>query len=174
MSQAVQATASLSTGQPISALAQQKEFLTFVLGEERYGIDIQQVREIRRYEKVTALANLPAYIKGVIDLRGTIVPVIDLRIKLKLERADYNGLTVLIILNVGERTLGIVVDAVSDVIAYDSKEVKAVPEMGGIIDCRYITGLIGLESGMLILLDMGRFLSGEELDLLPGTEAELS
>jgi purine-binding chemotaxis protein CheW len=147
--------------------ASRAEFLTFTLGTEQYGIDILRVREIRRYEGVTAIPSLPAFVKGVIDLRGTIVPVVDLRTRLKLERADFNSLTVLIIVDVGGRTVGMVVDGVSDVLAFDPKDVKPVPDLGASIDCKFITGLAGGAGGMVILLDLVPFMSSAALDLDP-------
>src|SRR5512135_2459991 len=107
-----------------------REYLTFSLGQEEYGIDILKVQEIRGYDTVTRIANSPAFIKGVINLRGIIVPIVDMRIKFNLDHADYNEMTVVIILNVAGRVIGMVVDGVSDVITLKSEQIKPAPEFG--------------------------------------------
>lgn len=103
------------------------EFLSFALGEEHYGVDILKVQEIRGYDSVTRLPDAPDYIKGVINLRGTIVPVIDLRLKLRLKEARYDAFTVMIVLNVEDRVVGIVVDSVSDVIPLNDDQIRPTP-----------------------------------------------
>src|ERR1035437_3417718 len=117
------------------------EFLTFTLGAEEYGMDILKVQEIRGYETVTAIANTPAFIKGVINLRGIIVPIVDLRIKFNLGNVTYNELTVVIILNLGTRVVGVVVDSVSDVLTLTPDQIKAAPSLSTSLDARYIMGL---------------------------------
>src|SRR5574340_1734793 len=117
------------------------EFLTFTLGREEYGIDILKVQEIRGYDAVTAIANTPEFIKGVINLRGIIVPIVDMRIKFHLGKVEYDQFTVVIILNVANRVVGMVVDGVSDVITLGSDQVKAAPEFGSTIDTQYVMGL---------------------------------
>ena len=146
------------------------EFLTFTLGAERYGVDILQVREIRRYENVTPLAGSADFLKGVMDLRGAIVPIVDLRMRLKLERAAYDALTALIILSIGDRLVGMVVDSVSDVAAFAPQDIKPVPELGGAAAGRYITGLASTDGGMVLLLDLARVVSSEALEHLPQAE----
>lgn len=131
-----------------------REYLTFRLGQEEYGIDILKVQEIRGYEAPTRIAHAPAFIKGVINLRGTIVPVIDLRLKLRLKEARYDAFTVMIVLNVEDRVVGIVVDSVSDVIALNAEQIRPTPEFGASVDTRFISGIGTVDDRMLILLDI--------------------
>jgi len=130
------------------------EFLTFRLGAEEYGIDILKVQEIRSWETPTAIASAPAFVKGVIDLRGSIVPIFDLRLRFGLAEPRYDGSTVVIILNLARRVVGIVVDAVSDVIALAAQQVRPTPQIGSGLDTRFITGLGALGDRMLILADI--------------------
>lgn len=139
----------------------ESELLTFKLGDEHYGIDILKVQEIRRYEAVTRIANAPAFLKGVINLRGNIVPIVDMRIRFGLPHAEYDRFTVVIILNVGHRVVGIVVDGVSDVVRLSADQVQPGPAMA-VIDASCITGLGTLDDRMLILLDIDALLSGIE------------
>ncbi len=141
------------------------EILTFTLGSEEYGIDILKVQEIRGYETVTAIANAPAFIKGVINLRGTIVPIVDLRLHFSLGEASYNEFTVVIILNVGRRTVGIVVDGVSDVLTLAGDQVKPAPQFTSAINTAYIRGLGTVEERMIILLDIDGLMRGAEMQL---------
>ena len=143
-----------------------KEFLTFTLGAEEYGIDILKVQEIRGYEAVTKIANTPAFIKGVVNLRGTIVPIVDLRIKFNLGSVDYNQFTVVIILNVRSRVVGIVVDSVSDVIALAADQIRAAPEFAGELESDYITGLGTVAERMLILVDIEKLMTSREMALV--------
>ncbi|AKC85397.1 chemotaxis protein CheW [Pseudoxanthomonas suwonensis] len=145
------------------------EFLTFTLGEEHYGVDILKVQEIRGYDAVTRVPDAPEYIKGVINLRGTIVPVIDLRLKLRLREARYDSLTVMIVLNVLDRVVGIVVDGVSDVVPLAQEQIRPKPEFGAAVDTRFICGIGTLDERMLILLDIETLLDSADL----GTEAPL-
>ncbi|MEO5732291.1 MAG: chemotaxis protein CheW [Rubrivivax sp.] len=117
------------------------EFLTFRLGAEEYGIDILRVQEIRSYEQPTRIANAPAFIKGVVNLRGVIVPIIDLRLKLSCEQVDYNDFTVVVVLNVRGRVVGAVVDSVSDVLELTAEQIKPAPELSACIDASFITGI---------------------------------
>ena len=153
-------------GKP-SEIAGAQEFLTFTLGAEEYGVDILKVQEIRGYDTVTRIPDAPPYIKGVINLRGTIVPVIDLRIKLKLDKAEYNSFTVMIILNVQRRVVGIVVDGVSDVMQLAAEQIRPPPEFGGSLDTRFISGIGTLDNRMLILVDIEKLLRSQDLALLP-------
>jgi len=148
------------------------EFLTFVLGSEEYGIDILKVQEIRGYDAVTRIANAPAFIKGVINLRGTIVPIVDLRLKFHVGEAVYNDFTVVIILNVANRTVGMVVDGVSDVIALTAEQIRPAPEFGSAVDTRYLTGLGAVEERMLILLDIEGLMNSGELALTDAAAEE--
>src|SRR5512135_431439 len=131
-----------------------RELLTFTLGNEEYGIDILKVQEIRGYDTVTKIANAPEFIKGVINLRGIIVPIVDLRIKFNLGKVDYDQFTVVIILNLGNRVVGIVVDSVSDVLSLTPEQIKAAPSLSAALDTRYITGLGTVDERMLILVDI--------------------
>jgi purine-binding chemotaxis protein CheW len=142
-----------------------KELLTFALGSEEYGIDILKVQEIRGYEKVTHIVNSPAFIKGVINLRGTIVPIIDLRLKFALGSAEYTAFTVVIILNVSNRVVGVVVDSVSDVICLDPDEIREAPPMSSDLDTRFIQGLATLNERMVILMDIEALMSSPDMAL---------
>ena len=144
------------------------EYLTFTLASESYGIDILKVQEIRGYDAVTRIANTPEYIKGVINLRGIIVPIIDLRIKFRVGEATYHEFTVVIIINVLGKVVGIVVDGVSDVVALRAEQIKPAPEFGGGIDTRYLTGLGTLNDEMLILVDIEKLISSEEMQIMDG------
>jgi purine-binding chemotaxis protein CheW len=148
------------------ALTSIREFLTFKLGSEEYGIDILKVQEIRGYEKPTRMANVPAYIKGIVNLRGNIVPIIDLRIKFNLSSVEYNDFTVVIILNVASRVLGIVVDGVSDVTTLAPDQIKPTPDFSANLDTSHILGLGTLDERMLILMDIERLMASNELGLM--------
>ena len=145
------------------------EYLTFTLGSESYGIDILKVQEIRGYDCVTRIANTPPFIKGVINLRGVIVPIVDLRIKFDVGEATYHEFTVVIIINVVGKVVGIVVDGVSDVVALPAHSIKPAPEFGASLDTRYITGLGTLNDEMLILVDIERLIGSEELQIVDTT-----
>lgn len=139
------------------------EVLIFKLGNEEYGIDILNVQEIRGYDAVTTIANSPDYIKGVVNLRGTIVPIIDLRIKLQLGMPTYDALTVVIILNVGSKVIGMVVDGVSDVTTFAADQIKPVPELGTLFSSDYIRGMGAVDERMVILLDIDLFMEAEQI-----------
>jgi purine-binding chemotaxis protein CheW len=146
--------------------AASREFLSFVLGEEHYALDIMSVKEIRGYEKVTQIANAPPFIKGVINLRGDIVPIVDLRLKFNVGEATYNEFTIVIMLNVAQRIVGIVVDGVSDVIRLADDEIRPPPEFGVAFDSRYLLGLVAIEENMVILVNIERLISSDELGLI--------
>jgi purine-binding chemotaxis protein CheW len=146
-----------------------RELLTFTLGEESYGIDILMVQEIRGYETVTRIAKTPDFIKGVINLRGHIVPIVDLRIKLGLGEAKYDAGTVVIILNVLKRVVGVVVDSVSDVITIPASSVKPAPEFGSVLGTQYILGLATIEGGMLIVIDIEGLVGSRDMALVADT-----
>jgi purine-binding chemotaxis protein CheW len=143
-----------------------REVLVFVLGTEEYGVDILKVQEIRGYEKVTPLPAAPAYLKGVVNLRGTIVPVIDLRVKFGMANPAYDASTVMVILRIAARVIGIVVDGVSDVMRLAPSDVKPAPELGTLVDSSYLAGLATRDERMILLVDIEKFLSGGELKLL--------
>jgi purine-binding chemotaxis protein CheW len=142
------------------------EFLTFTLGKEEYGIDILKVQEIRGYDAVTTIANTPEFIKGVINLRGIIVPIVDMRIKFKLENVSYDQLTVVIILNLASRVVGMVVDGVSDVIALTAEQIKIAPQFGATLDTQYLMGLGTVDERMLILVDIEKLMSSSDMELV--------
>jgi len=142
------------------------EFLTFALGEQQYGVDILKVQEIRGYDGVTQLPNTPAHIKGVINLRGTIVPVLDLRIKFNLGEARYDSFTVMIILNLAGRVVGAVVDSVSDVVHLAAEQIRPAPPLGAGVDARYLVGVGVVEKRMILLIDIERLLGAEDLALI--------
>ena len=149
-----------------------QEYLTFTLGAEEYGVNILKVQEIRGYEKPTAIANAPAYIKGVVNLRGTIVPIVDMRIKFNLGDATYDQFTVVIILNVSERVVGMVVDGVSDVISLEAEQMRPAPEFSSTFDTRYITGLGTVDERMLILVDIDRLMSSSDMGVFGAAELD--
>ena len=142
------------------------EFLSFTLGEEEYGMDILKVQEIRGYDAVTVIANTPPFIKGVINLRGIIVPIVDLRIKFNLGKIDYNQFTVVIILSLTTRVVGIVVDSVSDVLTLTPEQIKAAPALSAGLDTHYIMGLGTVDERMLILVDIEKLMSSNEVSLV--------
>ena len=142
------------------------EYLAFTLGSEEYGIDILKVQEIRGYEAVTRIANAPEFIKGVINLRGIIIPVVDMRIKFNLGTPTYDQFTVVIILNIGGRIMGMVVDSVSDVTTLTPDQIKPAPEMGSAFNGEYLTGLGTVDERMLILIDIDRLMSSSEMGLM--------
>ncbi|NOU25094.1 MAG: chemotaxis protein CheW [Methylotenera sp.] len=142
------------------------EYLTFVLGEEQYGLEILKVQEIRGYDAVTQIANTPDFIKGVVNLRGKIVPIVDLRIKFNLGKVEYDEFTVVIILNLNGRVVGIVVDGVSDVMALKEEQIRDVPSLVSNIDTKYIVGLATVEEQMFILVDIEQLMNSQEMALI--------
>jgi len=147
-----------------------RECLTFRLGAEEYGIDILRVQEIRGYEPPTRIADAPAFVKGVLNLRGVIVPIVDLRLKFGFQNAAYDSITVTVVLNVAGRTVGVVVDSVSDVIELNSDQIKPAPEFNTAVDASYITGIGALKQGevdrMLILVDIEKLMTSADMGLL--------
>jgi purine-binding chemotaxis protein CheW len=143
-----------------------REFLAFKLGAEEYGIDILRVQEIRSYEEPTRIANAPPFIKGVVNLRGVIVPIIDMRMKFNLDQANYDDFTVVIVLNIGSRVVGMVVDAVSDVITLKPDQLRPVPEFNSTIASDHILAIGAVENRMLILVDIERLMTSAEMGLI--------
>ncbi len=152
-------------------VTQTREMLTFRLGSEAYGIDILKVQEIRGCDPVTPIAGTPDFIRGVIDLRGVIVPIVDMRLKFALAEAAYNAFTVVIILNVARRVIGIVVDSVSDVVTFAADQIRPVPEFSSRLDTDFLMGLARLDDQMIILLDIERLLASAEMQLTDGGSA---
>ncbi len=164
----MQATAQISTlpSNNRADASAGNEYLAFKLGQEEYGIDILKVQEIRGYESVTRIANAPEFIKGVINLRGIIVPIVDMRIKFNLGEPRYDQFTVVIILSIAGRVVGMVVDSVSDVTTLQPEQIRPAPEMGTALNTDYLVGLGTLEERMLILLDIERLMSSPEMGLI--------
>jgi purine-binding chemotaxis protein CheW len=156
---------------PAPALASAGEFLSFRLGAEEYGIDILHVQEIRSFEEPTRIANAPAFIKGVVNLRGVIVPVVDMRIKLGCAQVDYNGFTVTIVISVHDHVIGLVVDSVSDVIELTQDQIRPVPQISTSLDADFITGIANVGERMLILADIGALVGSAELGLVAASPA---
>ena len=155
-----------SGGSAVKAVADGGEYLTLRLGTEEYAIDILRVQEIRSYEEPTRMVNAPSFVKGVINLRGVIVPIVDLRLKLNLEQVAYDEFTVVIILNVRGIVVGAVVDAVQDVVTLSSQSIKPAPQFDAAIDARFITGLATLSDRMLIVMNIEALMSNAELGMV--------
>ena len=166
---ASQAIARVAAGAAGRGTSQGGEFLTFRLGAEEYGIDILRVQEIRGYESPTRIANAPHFIKGVVNLRGVIVPIVDMRLRFNLDDVQYNSFTVVIILNIAGRTVGMAVDSVSDVLELAAESIRPAPEFNGAVDATYITGIGAVQTGdttrMLILMDIERLMQSPEMCL---------
>ncbi|HBL6729396.1 TPA: chemotaxis protein CheW, partial [Serratia liquefaciens] len=158
--------AGLATVSKLAGETVGQEFLIFTLGNEEYGIDILKVQETRGYDQVTRIANTPAFIKGVTNLRGVIVPIIDLRVKFAQQDVSYDENTVVIVLNFGQRVVGIVVDGVSDVLSLTTEQIRPAPEFAVTLATEYLTGLGSLGERMLILVDIEKLLSSEEMSLV--------
>jgi purine-binding chemotaxis protein CheW len=156
----------MQTSEETTAASEGRELLTFTLGSEEYGIDILKVQEIRGYDAVTKIANSPEFIKGVINLRGIIVPIVDMRIKFNLGKIEYDQFTVVIILNLANRVVGIVVDGVSDVITLTAEQLKPAPEFGTSLDTQYITGLGTVDERMIIVMDIEKLMSSSDMELI--------
>jgi purine-binding chemotaxis protein CheW len=142
------------------------EVLSFRLGGEEYALSILKVQEIRGYDAVTRIASAPEYLKGVVNLRGIIVPIIDMRIKFNVGNPTYDAFTVVIILNINGHTIGVVVDSVSDVVTLTPDQIKPAPDLGASVAADYLQGLGTVGERMLILLDIDKLLSAEDMGLL--------
>ena len=162
----------MNASTPIESLAHAgNELLTFTLGSEEYGIDILKVQEIRGYDAVTKIVNAPQFIKGVINLRGVIVPIVDLRLKFRLGEPSYDAFTVVIILNIASRVIGIVVDGVSDVITLAAEQLRPAPEFGAAVDTRFVQGLATVDERMIIVVDIERLMSSDDMELMDAASA---
>jgi purine-binding chemotaxis protein CheW len=142
------------------------QYLTVNLADEEYGIDILAVREIRGWTSVTRIPQAPGYVLGVLNLRGAIVPVLDLRLRFGLSREEYTGTTVTVIITVAGRLFGIVVDAVSDVLDVEQNNVRPVPDMGTAVDTEYLKGLTSIGERMVLLLDADKLLQPQDAQML--------
>lgn len=162
----------MSTGLALEAeqsASNSKEYLVFILADQEYGIDILKVQEIRGYEAqtVTRIANVPPFIKGVTNLRGVIVPIVDLRIKFNLNEVSYDHQTVVVILNLESRVVGVVVDGVSDVLVLQKEQISDAPQFGSaVLSTEYLTGIGTLGERMLILVDIEKLMTSEEMALV--------
>jgi purine-binding chemotaxis protein CheW len=141
------------------------QFLTFILGDEHYGVDILRVQEIKGYPTVTRIPNTPVYINGVINLRGTIVPIIDLRAKFSMEKVDYTAATVVVVVVIQNRIMGMVVDAVSDVLDIPKKDIQPPPQFGTLVDVSFVSGIAKCSDKLIALLDLDRLLSAAEMNV---------
>ncbi len=155
-----------ATHESTAIVAGGKEYLTFTLGSEEYGIDILKVQEIRRYEKVTHIVNAPEFIRGVINLRGVIVPIIDMRLKFNLGSAEFTPLTVVVILNVAGRVVGAIVDSVSDVVHLSHDAIKPPPQFSSALAVEFIEGLASIDERMVIIMDIEALMTGQDMALV--------
>jgi purine-binding chemotaxis protein CheW len=146
------------------------QYLTFRLGEEEYGVEILKVQEIKGYSTITPIPNTPRYLKGVMNLRGTIIPVVDLRSKFAMAEAEYNRFTVIIVVTVGTKVMGLVVDAVSDVLNILQADIQPTPDFGGQVETRFISGLAKAGEKLVVLLDIDKLLMDAELAGLGSTD----
>ena len=156
-----------------TAETQGREFLIFTLASQEYGIDILKVQEIRGYDSqaVTRIANVPSFIKGVTNLRGVIVPIVDLRMKFNMENVEYTSQTVVVILNVRSRVMGVVVDGVSDVLILQSSQISAPPQFGSAFSTEHLTGIGTVGDRMLILVDIEKLMTSDEMALVESAAA---
>ena len=152
----------------------QNQYLTFFLADEEYGVSILDVQEVRVWDGVTSIPNAPVYVKGVLDLRGVIVPIIDLRMRFNMEKVEYDETTVIVVLKieVGDKQhiIGIVVDAVSDVLDVNEDQQKAAPEFETSGNTEFISGLATVNNKMVILLDTNKLLTRKEIAAIAPTE----
>ncbi len=156
------ATAEIQTA-PGTGLSQ---YLTFSLGDEEYGLEILKVQEIKGYSAVTPIPNTPPHVKGVMNLRGTVIPVVDLRTKFSLDAVEYSKFSVIIIVTVAEKTIGLIVDAVSDVLEIPVAEIRPAPNLGTRTDTRFISGMAELDQKLVVLLDLDKLLSEDDVAAL--------
>jgi purine-binding chemotaxis protein CheW len=145
----------------ISFATDGSQYLTFTLGTEEYGVEILKVQEIKGYSAITPIPNTPNYVKGVMNLRGSIIPIVDLRAKLAMAEAAYNQFTVIIVVRVGTKTVGVVVDAVSDVLNIPLKDIQPTPDFGSQVDARFISGLAKAGERLVVLLDIEKVLASD-------------
>ena len=154
---------------PVSYASDSRQYLTFALGGEEYGVEILKVQEIRGYAPITPIPNTPPHVMGVMNLRGAIIPVVDLRRTLGMPATEYTSFTVIVVLNVGTRVTGVIVDAVSDVLDIGRAEIQPTPDFGTEVDARFVQGLARTGGKLVILLEIDRVLRGDE-SLAAGAE----
>lgn len=149
-----------------AAVSDSSQFLTFTLQDEEYGIEILKVQEIKGYSKITPIPTAPHYIKGVLNLRGTVVPVVDLRTRFSMLEKEYDQFTVIIVVNLGAKVVGLLVDTVSDVLDIPTAEIEVTPELAGDVDSTCITGMGKIDDRIVMLLDIARLVGLEEISSL--------
>jgi purine-binding chemotaxis protein CheW len=142
------------------------QFLTFRLEEQEYGLELFRIQEICGYLPITQIPNVPAYVRGVMNLRGTVLPVVDLRMKFRLPAVEYNKFTVIVIALVGEKTVGLLVDAVSDVLQVTQDDMRATPDFGSAVDTQFINGVFQTKDHLVVALNLEKLLSESELGVL--------
>jgi len=146
-------------------LQESQQFLTFLLDDQEYGLEIFKIREIRGYATITPIPNVPPHVRGVMNLRGTVLPVVDLRMKFHLPPVEYNKYTVIVIAAVGDKTVGLLVDAVSDVLMVSDKDIREAPDFGASVDTRFINGVFESRERLTVALNLEKLLSESELEL---------
>ena len=149
----------------------EKQYLTFLLGEEYYGVNILKVQEIKGYTEVTRIPNTPPYIKGVLNLRGTIVPIVNLRMKFGMEQIAHTAITVIVVVVVRGRVMGMIVDTVSDVLTVSAKDLKTAPAFGTSVDTSFIDGIGTTNDHLVTFLDIDRVLTEEEIEQVESVSA---
>ena len=152
--------------------SEDQQFLTFNLAEEYYGVDILKVQEIKGYTNVTKIPNTPDYLKGVLNLRGTIVPIVDLRMKFGMGVTEPTSFTVVVVVNVRNRVMGFLVDAVSDVLDLNAKDIQPPPEMGNTVDITFVAGIGNSNDHLVTLLDIDRVLTDDEVKAVADIPAD--
>ena len=155
--------------QQVGVTTNGNQYLTFALGAEEYGVDILKVQEIKGVSAITPIPNTPAHIKGVMNLRGTIMPVVDLRVKFGLPCQTCDQFTVTIVVNVRSKVMGLVVDAVSDVLHLPVADVQEAPDLGSQVDTRFIAGMARVGEKLVIFLNLDTVLSDQELATIEGS-----
>lgn len=146
-----------------SKAQESQQYLTFLLEDQEYGLEIFKIREIRGYAPITPIPNVPAHVRGVMNLRGTVLPVIDLRMKFRLPQVEYNKFTVIVIATVADKIVGLLVDAVSDVLTVEQDAMRDAPDFGAAVDTRYINGVFQSRERLTVALNLEELLS--ECDL---------
>jgi len=146
-----------------NAVVDSQQFLTFLLDEQEYGLEIFKIREIRGYAPITPIPNVPSHVRGVMNLRGTVLPVVDLRMKFKLPAVEYTKSTVIVIASVGDKTVGLLVDAVSDVLTVGLDAIREAPDFGPAVDTRFINGVFQSKEHLTVALNLEELLTDSEL-----------
>jgi purine-binding chemotaxis protein CheW len=156
------------------SLVAASQFLTFSLGQEEYGIELLKVQEIKGYSAITPIPNTPPYIKGVMNLRGAVIPIVDLRIRFGMEAIQYTQFNVIIVINVGAKVMGLLVDAVSDVLNVAPEDIRPAPDFGAHADTRFISGMASVGDKVAVLLDIDTLLSDADLTVTADADSEVA